>query len=234
MFAAKVARERAPRAVAPMGHREPVLAPAIAAGPTRATEAPSAFGYPANGPDRGPPLVGKKSDENGGPGVPGGLQQFNPTVPNTDTSGSPINMAFVEKPQKPEWDNGADESMAKRLDAVRHPSLAGLGVGLGFLRANTAMRFNRLIIGGHGNANVLATGSGDGPDTSDELNLKPGNQATWLPYFARDRFYGRADIWIYSCNVGSGPIPQLIADQSGSTVYAYTRTAWGNERAPWD
>jgi hypothetical protein len=81
---------------------------------------------------------------------------------------------------------------------------------------------------------MLATGSGDGPDVGDALNLKESNKATWLPYFSRDKFYGRAEIWLFSCNVGNGPIPQLIADQSGSTVHAYTRTAQSNEKAPWD
>ena len=56
---------------------------------------------------------------------------------------------------------------------------------------------------------------------------------TWLPFFNSSKFYGRAEIWILSCNVGSGGIPQLIADQSGSIVYAYTRTAYDNEKKPW-
>src|SRR2546425_12691843 len=50
----------------------------------------------------------KKSDDNGGPGMPDGLKQFNPQTPNGAASGAPTDFVTVEKPQKDEWDNGFD------------------------------------------------------------------------------------------------------------------------------
>jgi hypothetical protein len=202
--------------------------PSSVIGPTRTRSLDSGFGYAVDNPTGDK----KKSDDNGGAGVPADPKQFNPTTPNTDTSGMAVPWSTVEKPQDPTWDNGFDEKAAKRLGGGRHSSLAELGTNLEL--PLSMMRYRRLIIAGHGNASMLATGSGDGPDTSDALNLKESNKATWLPFFSRDKFYGRAEIWLMSCNVGNGPIPQLIADQSGSTVYAYTRTAFANEKAPWD
>ena len=175
----------------------------------------------------------KKSDDNGGEGVPDGIKQFNPKHPNSEASGTATDLATVEKPQKPEWDNGFDENVAKRFSALRHVSLADLGEKMKIDTVKETKRFRQLIIGGHGNKDILATGSGDGPDVGDTLNLKASNKATWLPYFTSSKFYGRAEIWILSCNVGNGNIPQLIADQSGSTVYAYTRTAYSTEKKPW-
>jgi len=180
----------------------------------------------------GEPTGKKKSDDNGGEGVPDGLKQVNPSKPNSTTSGSPTDIATVEKPQKAEWDNGFDEKVAKRFSAARHVSLADLGTKVAVDTAKDR-RIRHLIIGGHGNKDMLATGSGDGPDVSATLNLMPANQKTWLPFFNRDKFYGSAQIWLMSCNVGNGPIPQLIADQSGSIVYAYTRTAYASEKTPW-
>jgi len=174
----------------------------------------------------------KKSDDNGGEGVPDGVKQFNPAKPNEAASGSPADMATMEKPQKADWDNGFDEKVAKRFGATRHESLADLGVKIA-IDPSKSRRIRHLVVGGHGNQHMLATGSGDGPDVSDALNLKESNQKTWLPFFSRDKFYGSAQIWLMSCNVGNGPIPQLIADQSGSIVYAYTRTAYANEKSPW-
>jgi hypothetical protein len=175
----------------------------------------------------------KKSDDNGGEGVPEGLKQFNPKSPNTEATGTATNLATVEKPKKKSWDNGFDENIAKRFSAKRHVSLADLGEKMKIDTAKETKRFKQLIIGGHGNKDILATGSGDGPNTGDTLNLKATNKSTWLPFFNSSKFYGRAEIWILSCNVGSGSIPQLIADQSGSLVYAYTRTAYDNEKKPW-
>jgi|GEM_PF-6450928 len=176
----------------------------------------------------------KKSDDNGGEGIPDGLKQFNPQTPNGEADGSAEDLATVEKPQKPEWDNGFDEQVAKRFNAKRHESLADLGSKLALDPTKERRRIRQLIIGGHGNKEMLATGSGDGPDVGDTLNLKESNKSTWLPFFNRNKFYGRGEIWIFSCNVGNGSIPQLIADQSGSTVYAYTRTAYSNEPKPWE
>ncbi|RNC65260.1 MAG: hypothetical protein ED859_17735 [Desulfuromonadales bacterium] len=176
----------------------------------------------------------KKSDDNGGEGVPEGVKQFDPKTPNGEASGDAVDLATVEKPQKPEWDNGFDEGVAKRFNAQRHISLADLGTKLALDPAKERRRIRQLIVGGHGNKDMLATGSGDGPDVGDELNLKASNKSTWLPYFNRDKFYGKAEIWIMSCNVGNGPIPQLMADQAGSTVYAYTRTAYATEPKPWE
>jgi hypothetical protein len=175
----------------------------------------------------------KKSDDNGGEGVPDGIKQFNPKSPNTEAKGTATDLATVEKPQKAEWDNGFDEKVAKRFSAKRHVSLADLGEKMKVDTVKETKRFRQLIIGGHGNKSILATGSGDGPNVGDTLNLKASNKATWLPYFNSSKFYGRAEIWILSCNVGNGNIPQLIADQSGSTVYAYTRTAYPSEKKPW-
>jgi hypothetical protein len=180
----------------------------------------------------GEPHGKKKSDDNGGEGVPDGMKQFNPAKPNEAATGSPADLATVEKPQKPEWDNGFDEDVAKRFSATRHESLADLGVKVA-IDTTKNRRIQHLIVGGHGNKDMLATGSGDGPDTSDALNLKESNQKSWLPFFSRGKFYGSAQIWLMSCNVGNGPIPQLIADQSGSVVYAYTRTAYASEKSPW-
>lgn len=174
----------------------------------------------------------KKSDVNGGPGQPDGLKQFIPATPNFQATGSPIDLATVEKPQQPDWDNGFDEDFAKRYSAMRHSSLAELGTRIELDPAKQTPRIQHLIIGGHGNKDVLATGSGDGLDMGDALNLKVSNKDTWLPFFNRAKFYGQGEIWIVSCNVGSGPIPQLIADQSGSIVYAYTRTAYASEPKP--
>jgi hypothetical protein len=175
----------------------------------------------------------KKSDDNGGEGVPDGLKQFNPKTPNTQATGTATDLNTVEKPQKAEWDNGFDEAVAKRFSAQRHISLADLGEKMKIDTVNEKKRFRKLLIGGHGNKDILATGSGDGPDVGDTLNLKASNKTTWLPYFSSSKFYGRAEIWILSCNVGNGNIPQLIADQSGSTVYAYTRSAYSTEKKPW-
>ena len=174
----------------------------------------------------------KKSDDNGGPGLPTGIKRFNPKAPNGAASGSPISLATVEKPKQADWDNGFDEDVAKRLGATRHISLADLGVKIALDPAKQNTRIQQLTIGGHGNKDMLATGSGDGPDVSDALNLKESNKDTWLPFFNSGKFYGQAQIWIYSCNVGNGPIPQLIADQSGSTVYAYTQTAFAKDPSP--
>lgn len=176
----------------------------------------------------------KKSDDNGGEGVPEGVKQFDPKTPNGAASGNAVDLATVEKPEKPEWDNGFDEGVAKRFNAKRHVSLADLGTKLALDPAKERRRIRQLIVGGHGNKDMLATGSGDGPDVGDTLNLKESNKSTWLPYFNRDKFYGKAEIWILSCNVGNGPIPQIMADQSGSTVYAYTRTAYSTEPKPWE
>jgi hypothetical protein len=176
----------------------------------------------------------KKSDDNGGEGVPEGVKQFDPKTPNGEATGSAEDLATVEKPEKPEWDNGFDEKVAKRFGAKRHVSLADLGTKLELDPAKERRRIRQLIVGGHGNKDMLATGSGDGPDVGDTLNLKESNKKTWLPFFNRDKFYGKAEIWIFSCNVGNGPIPQLMADQSGSTVYAYTRTAYSTEKVPWE
>ena len=175
----------------------------------------------------------KKSDDNGGEGVPEGIKQFNPKSPNKQASGTATDLATVEKPQKTEWDNGFDEDVAKRFSALWHVSLADLGEKMKIDTVKETKRLRQLIIGGHGNKEILATGSGDGPDVGDTLNLKASNKSTWLPYFNSSKFYGRAEIWILSCNVGNGNIPQLIADQSGSTVYAYTRTAYPTEKKPW-
>lgn len=246
MFAQRLARQRAPAGAAawdPARRSAPAsVASGTLAGPSRTERAASNFGYDVSAPSEvavapeGVPTADKKkSDDNGGGTVPAGPKQFSPTTPNTETSGLGISWASVEKPQKPEWDpNGVDEAMASRLGGVRHSSLDELGTNLTVVPAKTIMRYRRLTIGGHGNANMLATGSGDGPDVGDTLNLKESNKATWLPYFSRDKFYGRGEIWLMSCNVGNGPIPQLIADQSGSTVYAYTRAAYPNETAPWE
>jgi hypothetical protein len=174
----------------------------------------------------------KKSDDNGGPGLPTGIKQFNPKAPNGAASGSPVKLATVEKPQQPDWDNGFDEKAAARLSATRHVSLADLGVKIAIDPAKQNTRIQQLTIGGHGNKDMLATGSGDGPDVSDALNLKETNKNTWLPFFNSGKFYGQAQIWIFSCNVGNGPIPQLIADQSGSIVYAYTQTAHSKDPSP--
>lgn len=192
-------------------------------GPSRSRSIDSDFGYGAE------PPTGAKGDS--GTGVPADPKQFNPTTPNTDTSGFGVSWATVEKPQDPEWDNGFDENAAKRFGGGRHSSLAELGTNL--TPPLMTLRYRRLIIAGHGNATILATGSGTGNDTGDTLNLKESNKATWLPFFSRDKFYGRAEIWLLSCEVGKGSIPQLIADRSGSTVYAYTREAGSGEDAPW-
>lgn len=176
----------------------------------------------------------KKSDDNGGQGVPEGLKKFDPKKPNGEPSGDAVDIATVEKPKKAEWDNGFDEDAAKRFNAKRHVSLADLGTKLALDPDKERRRIRQLIIGGHGNKDMLATGSGDGPDVGDELNLKESNKSTWLPYFNSGKFYGKAEIWILSCNVGNGPVPQLMADQSGSTVYAYTRTAYSTETTPWE
>jgi len=176
----------------------------------------------------------KKSDDNGGQGVPEGLRKFDPKQPNGEPSGDAVDIATVEKPQDPKWDNGFDEKAAKRFNAQRHVSLADLGTKLALDPAKERRRIRQLIIGGHGNKDMLATGSGDGPDVGDTLNLKESNKSTWLPYFNSGKFYGKAEIWILSCNVGNGPVPQLMADQSGSTVYAYTRTAYSTETTPWE
>jgi len=181
----------------------------------------------------GEPHGKKKSDENGGEGTPDGLKQFTPAKRNEAASGTPVDLATVEKPQQAGWDNGFDEDVAKRFGATRHISLADLGVKIAVDTAKEQRRIRHLIVGVHGNKDMLATGSGDGPDVSDALNLKATNKKTWLPFFSRDKFYGTAQIWLMSCNVGNGPIPQLIADQSGSTVYAYTRTAYATEKSPW-
>lgn len=184
---------------------------------------------------RGEPAADKKkSDDNGGEGVPEGVKKFDPKQPNGDPSGDAVDIATVEKPKDPKWDNGFCEKAAKRFNAQRHVSLADLGTKLSLDPAKERRRIRQLIIGGHGNRDMLATGSGDGPDVSDELNLKVSNKSTWLPYFNSGKFYGKADIWILSCNVGNGSIPQLMADQSGSTVYAYTRTAYSTEKTPWE
>ncbi len=161
------------------------------------------------------------------------IKQFNPKTPNSEVTGTATDLATVEKPQQPEWDNGFDETVAKRYSAKRHISLADLGEKMKIDTVTETKRFRKLLIGGHGNKKILATGSGDGPDVGDTLNLKASNKATWLPYFNSSKFYGRAEIWILSCNVGNGNIPQLIADQSGSTVYAYTRSAYSTEKKPW-
>lgn len=174
----------------------------------------------------------KKSDDNGGPGLPTGIKQFNPKKPNGAASGSPTTLATVEKPKQADWDNGFDEDVAKRFGATRHISLADLGVKIAIDPAKQDTRIQQLVIGGHGNKDILATGSGDGPDVSDALNLKESNKDTWLPFFNSAKFYGQAQIWIYSCNVGNGPIPQLMADQSGSIVYAYTQTAYAQDKSP--
>jgi hypothetical protein len=175
----------------------------------------------------------KKSDDNGGSGVPDGLQKFVPKTPNTKAEGSAVGMVTVEKPQQADWDNGFDEKAAARFGGgQRHTSVADLGKNLKIDPAKEDIRISQLIICGHGNKNMLAAGSGDGPDTSDALNIKESNKATWLPFFQRDKFFGQGEIWIISCNVGSGPIPQLMADQSGSVVFAYTRTAFANEKVP--
>lgn len=232
MLERSLSRQSAPPRAAPTGvtERGTVAAPAgTIAGPSHAGGAVSGFGYGGE-----PAADKKKSDDNGGGTVPAGPRQFNPTTPNTDTSGTPMSWVSIEKPQKPEWDNGVDEAMAKRFGGLRHSSLAELGTNLTTVPAKLPVRYSRLTIGGHGNANMMATGSGDGDDVGDALNLKESNKATWLPYFSRDKFYGRAEVWLMSCNVGNGPIPQLIADQSGSTVHAYTRSAFANEKAPWD
>jgi hypothetical protein len=176
----------------------------------------------------------KKSDDNGGEGVPEGIKQFDPKTPNGAASGDAEDLATVEKPVKPEWDNGFDEDVAKRFGAKRHISLADLGTSLVLDPTKERRRIRQLIVGGHGNKEMLATGSGDGPDVGDTLNLKESNKSSWLPYFNRNKFCGKAEIWILSCNVGNGPIPQLMADQSGSTVYAYTRTAYATEKKPWE
>lgn len=200
--------------------------------PVRANAA-GEFAAPGwNRPEREPHGDKKKSDDNGGPGVPDGIKPFEPAKPNGTASGTPIAVATVEKPQNPAWDNGFDEDIAKRFGAARHVSLANLGSKVMIDTSKDTSRYQQLIIGGHGNKDMLATGSGDGPDVGDTLNLKPSNKSTWLPFFNRDQFYGKAQIWIYSCNVGNGPIPQMIADQSGCTVYAYTRTAFPNEPSP--
>ncbi len=187
----------------------------------------------ALGRDAKPHGSKKKSDDNGGQGVPDGVKQFSPKSPNTEATGTATNLATVEKPQKKSWDNGFDEGVAKRFSAKRHVSLADLGEKMKIDTAKETKRFKQLIIGGHGNKDILATGSGDGPNTGDTLNLKASNKSTWLPFFNSSKFYGRAEIWILSCNVGNGSIPQLIADQSGSIVYAYTRTAYDDEKKPW-
>jgi hypothetical protein len=194
----------------------------------------SSFGYSTTGSIGGEPTAGKKkSDDNGGPGTPDGLKKFVPTTPNTKAEGSAIGTVTVEKPQKPDWDNGFDEKAAARFGGgQRHQSVAELGKNLQIDTAKEDLRFSQLIICGHGNQNMLAAGSGDGDDTSDALNLKESNKATWLPFFQREKFFGQGEIWIISCNVGSGPLPQLIADQSGSAVYAYTRTAFVSEKVP--
>ncbi len=176
----------------------------------------------------------KKSDDNGGVGVPEGVKQFDPKTPNGEAAGTAEDLATVEKPEKAEWDNGFDEDTAKRFNAKRHISLADLGTNLALDPTKERRRIRQLIVGGHGNKDMLATGSGDGPDVGDTLNLKESNKSTWLPYFNRDKFYGKAEIWVLSCNVGNGPIPQLMADQSGSRVYAYTRTAYSTEKKPWE
>lgn len=181
---------------------------------------------------RGPTGDKKKSDDNGGPGVPDGVKQFNPKTPNAQTSGSPVDLSTVEKPQQPDWDNGFDEGVAKRYGATRHISLEDLGTKIAVDPVKETRRIQHLIVGGHGNKDMLATGSGDGPDVSDALNLKESNKNTWLPFFSSGKFYGQAQIWLVSCNVGNGPIPQLIADQSGSIVYAYTRTAYASDPSP--
>jgi hypothetical protein len=248
MFAQKQVKEAVHPIAAQPSRSQRSADSAAAAGPLagplrRAAGMESRFGYRATDPphtsseaptELGPTADKKKSDDNGGATVPADPKQFNPTSPNTDTSGLAIRWASVEKPQKPEWNNGVDEAMASRFGGLRHQSLAELSSNLTIVPARTTMRYNRLTIGGHGNANMLATGSGDGPDVGDTLNLKESNKATWLPYFSRDKFHGRAEIWLMSCDVGNGPIPQLIADQSGSTVYAYTRGARADEKAPWD
>ncbi len=184
---------------------------------------------------RGEPAADKKkSDDNGGQGVPEGVKKFDPKQPNSEPSGDAVDIATVEKPKDPKWDNGFCEKAAKRFNAQRHVSLADLGTKLTLDPERERRRIRQLIIGGHGNRDMLATGSGDGPNVSDELNLKESNKSTWLPYFNSGKFYGKAEIWILSCNVGNGPIPQLMADRSGSTVYAYTRTAYSTETTPWE
>jgi hypothetical protein len=193
----------------------------------------SSFGYSTSESIGGEPTAGKKSDENGGPGQPAGLQKFTPKTPNTQAKGSEVGMVTVEKPQQPDWDNGFDEAAALRFGGgQRHSSVAELGKNIKIDPATEDIRISQLIIAGHGNKNMLAVGSGDGPDTSDALNIKESNQATWLPFFQRDKFFGQGEIWIISCNVGSGPIPQLIADQSGSVVFAYTSTTTAKAGVP--
>jgi len=175
----------------------------------------------------------KKSDDNGGPGVPDGLQKFVPKTSNGKAEGSAVGMVSVEKPLQPDWDNGFDRDVAARFGGgQRHQSVEELGKNLKIDTTKESTRISQLIIGGHGNRNMLAAGSGDGPDTSDALNIKESNKATWLPFFQRDKFFGQGEIWLISCNVGNGPIPQLMADQSGSVVYAYTRTAFSTEPSP--
>jgi hypothetical protein len=187
---------------------------------------------PLDAPNGEPHGDKKKSDDNGGPGVPEGVKEFKPKVPNGTATGSPIVLATVEKPPQPDWDNGFDEKVAKRFGATRHISVADLGAKLSIDTTKSQSRIQHLVIGGHGNKDMLATGSGDGPDVGDALNIKASNKATWFPFFSSDKFYGKAEIWLVSCNVGNGPVPQLMADQSGSTVYAYTRTAYSNEASP--
>src|SRR5688572_5775151 len=139
MLGESLARQPAPAGAAPTGvtERATVAAPAgTLAGPSRTASAASSFGYGAT-------VDKKKSDDNGGGTVPAGPKQFNPTVPNTDTSGFPFSLATVEKPQKPEWDNGADEQMASRLGALRHQSVAELGINLSAIPGNTLLRYRR-------------------------------------------------------------------------------------------
>lgn len=196
--------------------------------------APS-FGYAGRDLGAGEPTADKKkSDENGGPGLPAGLQKFTPKTPNTNTEGSAVGMVSVEKPQQPDWDNGFDQAASTRFGgtAQRHSSVDELGKNIKIDPAHESTRISELIIAGHGNRNVLAAGSGDGPDVSDALNIKESNKGTWLPFFDRAKFMQQAEIWIYSCNVANGPIPQLIADWSGSSVFAYTTTATAREPVP--
>ena len=87
----------------------------------------------------------KKSDDYGGEGVPEGVKKFDPKQPNGDPSGDAVDIATVEKPKDPKWDNGFCEKAAKRFNAQRHVSLADLGTKLSLDPAKERRRIRQLI-----------------------------------------------------------------------------------------
>jgi RHS repeat-associated protein len=147
-------------------------------------------------------------------------------------------LTLVEKPTDPANDHENNYLKIARGKYGGKP-FSSVGELVSALDCGAGNRIKRIAIFAHGGSKSIGAGRGVRGDPEAGNQLTEDNAATWLAAFDGSKFCCGCEIYLEVCDTGNGKLPQMIADVSGCTVYAYQggtcptgrfpKIPWGNK-----